>query len=242
MTRLLTSTRGLCSWRDRLANPGIQWKRRRSAFETAVSWESVSRSRSGIPIALENLLRTHGFANPVLLLAVAEHQVELPGGRAASQSDVWAMVDTAAGIVSMTVEAKAGEAFGDEILSDWLVSGKSERSLENRKIRWHHVRAHLPDTDSFLQIRYQMLHRCAAAVIEAKRMGCPNAAFVVQAFDTPDRGKPDINFAEYVAFCTALRLPAARGTLSSTAVDGISLSVGWIDCPSATDAMIAACA
>jgi hypothetical protein len=231
MSRLLTSTRGLPSWRDRLANPGLQWKRYCSAFETAVSWESAWQSQSGLPPALENLLCTHGFANPILLLAVAEHQVELPGGRAASQSDVWALINTAAGVVSMTVEAKAAESFGDETLGAWLVAGKSERSITNRKARWDYISANLPASDAYQGVPYQILHRCAAAVIEAKRMACPNAMFVVQAFNTPD-----ISFADFTLFCSALNLSVSRGQLAKTAMGGISLGVGWIDCPVATDA------
>jgi hypothetical protein len=241
MSRLLVETRGPCSWRDRLANPGLQWKRYCSAFETAMSWETASKSSSGLPAPIEQLLDSGGFGSPVLLLAIAEHQVDLPGGRAASQSDVWAMINTSAGVVSMTVEAKAREAFGDEHLETWLI-GTSEQSAINRKARWEYIRAHLPVADSYLRVRYQILHRCAASVIEAKRMRCPNAAFLVQAFDTPDKRKPDINFAEYEAFSAALKLPAARGSLSTTSIDGISLSIGWIDCPVATDAEIAACA
>ena len=241
MSRLFVETRGPCSWRDRLVNPGLHWRRYCSAFETAISWETASKSSSGLPAALEQLLGNGGFESPVLLLAVAEHQVELPGGRAASQSDVWAMINTAAGVVSMTVEAKVREAFGDEHLETWLI-GTSEQSAINRKARWEYIRTHLPVADSYLRVRYQILHRCAAAVIEAKRMGCPNAAFVVQAFDKRDEGKSDINFTEYEAFCAALKLPASRGSLSTTSIDGISLSVGWIDCPVATDAEVAACA
>jgi|ERR1039458_217147 hypothetical protein len=237
MSRLFVETRGPCSWRDRLANPGLQWKRYYSAFETAISWESASKSSTGLPAALEQLLRNNGFESPVLLLAVAEHQVDLPGGRAASQSDVWAVINTAAGIVSMTVEAKASEPFGDENLANWLVAGKTELSLQNRKVRWEHIRANLPIAESFLHVRYQILHRCAASVVEAKRLGCTHAAFVVQAFNAPDA-----SFQDYVGFCAALKVPAARGSLSTTSVDGISLSLGWIDCQVATDAAIAACA
>ena len=241
MSRLLVETRGPCSWRDRLTNPGLHWKRSCSAFETAISWETASRSSSGLPAPIEQLLANGGFESPVLLLAVAEHQVDLPGGRAASQSDVWAMINTAAGVMSLTVEAKARETFGDEHLETWLI-GTSEQSAINRKARWEYVRAHLPVADSYLCVRYQILHRCAAAVIEAKRLRCPNAAFVVQAFETPGKGKPDVNFAEYEAFSAALKLPASRGSLSTTSIDGISLSIGWIDCPVATDAAVAACA
>lgn len=234
MSRLFTSTRGLCSWRDRLASPDRQWKREYSAFETAVSWEAASSSASGLPQELELLLAAT-FDNPILLLAVAEHKVDLPGGKAASQSDVWALINTTAGLLSLTVEAKALESFGNETLEGWLV-GTSKQSTKNRKDRWEYVRANLPTVETYSEIRYQMLHRCAAAVIEAKRLGTSHAAFVVQAFNTPETG-----FREFEKLCSALKLPAARGRLATTTADGISLSIGWIDCPRATDATIAAC-
>ena len=47
-----------------------------------------------------------------------------------------------------------------------------------------------------------MLHRCAASVIEAKRLGLEHAAFFIQAFDTPDK-----SFHDYVMFCEALLVP-----------------------------------
>jgi hypothetical protein len=192
-------------------------------------------SASGLPIELGQLLEGI-FSNPILLLAVAEHKVDLPGGSAASQSDVWAVINTATGLLSLTVEAKAGESFGAQTLEKWLV-GTSEQSAINRKDRWEFLQAHLPATELYLDVRYQMLHRCASAVIEARRLGCSQAAFVVQAFNTPQK-----SFREFEKLCSALRLPAARGSLSATAVDGISLSIGWIDCPLASDTAIATCA
>jgi hypothetical protein len=242
MSQLVTHTRGLCNWRDRLASPDRQWKRKYSAFEAAVAWETASARPSGLPKPIEQVFQDNGICAPVLLLAVAEHKVDLPGGNAASQCDVWAIVKTVRGLLSLTVEAKAGEAFGDEILEKWLGAGKTDLSIKNRKVRWEHVRANLPIGDSFLHVRYQILHRCAAAIIEAKRWGCPNAAFIVQAFDKAELGKADTNFKAYEEFCAALKLPAVRAGLSTTAVDGISLSVGWVDCPMATDAEVAACA
>ena len=152
-----------------------------------MSWELAAKSASGLPEPIAKLLRENNYPDPTLIFAVAEHKVDLPGGTAASQSDVWAVVNTSSGMLSMTVEAKAKEPFGDEPLEKWLVAGKSERSISNRKARWEYVRSHLPSCDSLLQARYQMLHRCASAVIEAKRLGLNHAAFVVQAFETPDR-------------------------------------------------------
>lgn len=236
MSRLHIATRGIGSWRERLADPNTQWKRGYSAFETAVSWELASNSKSGLPVPIDGLFQENNYGEPVLMFAVAEHKVDLPGGNAASQSDVWAVLKTSAGMLSLTVEAKAREAFGDETLERWLVGG-TENSMKNRSKRWEYVSSYLPDSGSFLKVRYQLLHRCAASVIEAKRFGFEHAAFVVQAFKSPDS-----SFQEYKAFCEALNINAARGSMATTSVGGISLSVGWADCPLAKDDQIAAIA
>jgi hypothetical protein len=140
-------------------------------------------------------------------------------------------------MLSLSVEAKAKEAFGDEALERWLVAGGTDESKSNRKTRWDYVQSYLPRSDSFLQVRYQILHRCAASVIEAKRLGFQHAAFIVQAFNTPEE-----SFQDYAAFCRALKIPGKRGSLATTVVDGVSLSVGWADCPLATDREVAATA
>ena len=62
----------------------------------------------------------------VLIFAVAEHKVELPGRGPASQSDVWAVVKTKTGMLSLTVEAKAEEKFGDEITRKMACRGQVE--------------------------------------------------------------------------------------------------------------------
>jgi hypothetical protein len=238
MGRLCISTRGIGSWRERLANPDRQWKRGFSAFESAVSWELAdSNNTSGLPEPIADLFRDSHYGHPILMLAVAEHKVDLPGGSAASQSDVWAVVKTSVGMVSLTVEAKANETFGDDILENWLVAGGTQASIDNRKLRFDYIRSHLPSSDSFLPVRYQLLHRCAASVIEAKRFGFQHAAFVVQAFNTPSDG-----FEEYSVFCRALSIPAKRGFLVTASVGDISLGIGWADCRFATDEEVAATA
>lgn len=234
--RLLTATRGICSWRDRLAKPDTQWKRKFSAFETAISWEFASSTPSGLPDPIQKLFDGNEYKNPTVLLAVAEHKVELDGDGHASQCDVWAVVDTDLGALSLTVEAKARETFGDETLEVWL-AGSSPSSRENRKRRWQHVCANLPPERSYLSVPYQILHRCAAAAIEAKRLKLRHAAFAVQSFNAPDE-----SFQAYATFCRTLGLPPARGRMAMTNVGDISLGVGWAECPFATDQQIAAVA
>lgn len=187
VNRLLIETRGVGSWRDRLASPDRHWKRGYSAFETAVCWKVASKTSSGIPGPLATILRAGGLEEPFLLFAIGEHKVDLPGGPSASQSDVWALIKTTKGLLSLSVEAKAREPFGEEILEQWLIGGGTALSSIRRQARWHFIRSHLPEADSFLPVRYQMLHRCAAAVIEASAARVPTCGVYRAGFQYAGR-------------------------------------------------------
>lgn len=233
MSRLLTATRSVQDWRERLADPGKQWRRTFSALENAASWELAGEDSGWLPSSLACLLRRGGYANARLLLAVAEHKVALPGGDAASQCDVWGIVRTDSGLLSLSVEAKAREPFGNETLGEWLDAGGSARSRENRRVRWEFVRKHLPDGE-YRSVPYQLLHRCAAAVIEAERFGFSHAVFAVLAFGTPEK-----TFVDYSGFCAAAGFLAGRDQMSRREWAQGSLSVGWADCCLATDDQLA---
>ncbi len=239
MSRLCVETRGVGNWRDRLASPDSQWRRFYSAFETAVSWEHASSSSTGLPEPIVELCRETIYSEPTLVLAIAEHKVPLPGGRADSQCDVWALLNTKSGGVSLSVEAKANEPFGqnNEPLAKWLIAEDSKRSHKNRQVRWDHIKEHLPSsgTDGYSQVAYQLLHRCAAAVIEARRIRLPNAAFIVQAFKSPPE-----SFEAFTRMCQAMGIKAERGRMQFTVVEDVRLGIGWADCPFATDEQVAA--
>lgn len=241
MNRLCIETRGICNWRDRLAKPDTQWKRRFSAFETAVSWETASLHPAGLPEPIADLFRGSVFGEATLLLAIAEHKVPLIGGLADSQCDVWALLSTPSGHVSLSVEAKANEPFGqgNQSLKDWLATGDSEKSRQNRQDRWKHIAEHLPSaaSDAYSLVPYQLLHRCAAAVMEAERFNVPNAAFVVHAFNSPDE-----SFDQFSMFCHAAGAKPERGQMQITSVGEIRLGIGWADCQFATNAEVAAVA
>lgn len=243
MNRLCVETRGVCNWRERLAKPDSQWRQGYSALETAVSWEKAASCPSGLPDSIAGLFRHSIFGEATLLLAVAEHKVPLVGGLADSQCDVWALLNCASGSVSLSVEAKAKEPFGqgNESLQDWLVAGESERSHRNRVDRWKHVSANLPSAaeGAYSSVPYQLLHRCAAAVLEARRFSLTNAAFIVQSFGPRLVGESSENFEAFSRFCQAMNLKAERGRMEITTVGEIRLGIGWADCPVATDAEVA---
>jgi hypothetical protein len=236
MSRLHIATRGTSNWRARLGNPEKHWKRTASAMETAVSWESAASRESGLPGPVEAIFCASEFAAPHLLLAVAEHKVRLAGRGGVAQCDVWGLVRTAVGTVSLSVEAKANECFGgaDECLGNWLVA-KSSAKL-NREKRWECIRQHLPSRreGAYDRVAYQLLQRSAAAVIEARRFRLQHAAVVIQSFNCPEK-----SFNAYAHFCEVVGIPAARGAMHITQAEEIRLGIGWADCPYGTDAQFA---
>ena len=149
-----------------------------------MSWEGASSSSCGLPVPIVELFRDSIYSEPVLMLAIAEHKVPFDGRGGDSQCDIWALISTKPGVFSLSVEAKANEPFGrdNEPLAEWLVAGKSEKSLENRQRRWDDIKVHLPgaEKDGYSEVAYQLLHRCAAAVKEARRFCLNHAAFFIQ--------------------------------------------------------------
>jgi len=213
-------------------------------METAVIWELAckeSKESSDLPKPISDIFNTSELQNPKLLLAVSEHKVPLKGKGGASQCDVWALIRTNVGTISLSVEAKADEPFGEgnKPLAKWLVSGDSEDSRMNRQKRWENIRENLP-IGSYDYVPYQILQRCAAGVIEANRFGLKNAVFLVQSFSAPDS-----SFEMYSLFMNALNLPAEKNKLyfSEVGIEDrtIRLGVGWVDCPFASDSQMARC-
>jgi len=238
MSRLHIATRGACDWRSRLSDPTKHWQKKASAMETAVIWESASHTASGLPEPICTLFRESDFGEPDLLFAVAEHKVRLRGTGGDSQCDVWALVKCREFTVSMTVEAKAKETFGNkhEPLLVWKASGSSARSEPNRLERWQHIQENLPilEAGTYESVPFQILQRCAAAVIEARRFGLRNAVFIVQAFSSPTE-----SFEMFARFTAALSVPPEKNRLHFSTVGEVRLGIGWVDCPFANDAQMA---
>jgi hypothetical protein len=221
-----------------LADPERQWRRGFSAFETAVSWELAAKRRaSGLPGPVEEWFLQCGMPDPLLTIAVAEHKVRLAGRGGDSQCDVWAIVKSGPEWISLAIEAKALERFGENSLEHWLKSGKSEGSARNRKVRWDELLTHLPPSQSYMGVQYQLLHRCAAAVIEAKRLRLNRAVCIIQSFRTCVE-----NTAAYELFCRAVDEGWQTGRPVTAKVGEITLNVGWVSCSLAADEEVAACA
>jgi hypothetical protein len=152
-----------------------------------------------------------------LLFATPEHKVPLPRGRD-SQSDLFALIRVGDEIVSATIEGKVNESF-DKLVSEWLV-GASAGKLE----RLDYLCTLLGlDSATVGQLRYQLLHRTASAIIEARRFKTDRAAMVVHSF-SPTR----LWFDDFARFVAAMGGKAKPDTPCAVQLpDGMTLMLGW---------------
>lgn len=210
MTRILVPSEQATDWRRLLADPAKQWRRGYSARTTALSWTTAK----GAPPEIASM-------TPVgaeLLFAAPEWKTGLPGGGRESQSDVFALFSVPGGLLTMTVEAKVDEPFGPT-LGEWMEGaspGKRARIAAIGDLLG--LAAPIP-----AQIRYQLLHRAAAALVEARRFRAREAAMIVQSFSPESRW-----FDEFAHFAALFGLAPGPGEPAVAPVPEVgSLRIGW---------------
>lgn len=235
MHRLFVPSWGPSDWRRLLANPAKQWRRGRSAYELATCWEAARRHQRGLPRPVAACLDQHDATRDAkLVVGLPELQVEFPGGGHHSQTDFWALLTSPGGLISMSVEAKAGESF-DLHVEEWLAdapagSGKPARLAALREILGL-AQTELP------QVRYQLLHRAAAALQMAQECRAAAAIVLIQAFGGP---KDEASRRDFEAFAELMLCPSGEGSLRQARQQTcIPLLVGWLNCSPADEATLA---
>ena len=221
MKRIYLPSAGASSWRALLAEPDLHWKRGASAMELAVSWELAAATERGLPPEVADVLDLHEATRGArLIFGAPEHRVPLPGGRRASQTDLWAVATTPGGLVSIAVEGKAGEPFGPTI-SAWLQDDSAGKRV--RLDALCEVLGVAVAADSAL--RYQLLHRSASAVMEAERIGARTAVMLVQNF------RPETSsWADFESFVAHFGGTAARrGICDTTCRQHVQLLLAWTE-------------
>lgn len=210
MNRILIPSTGPDDWKQFLADPEKQWKRGYSAMATALSWEASN----GLPPEIADILGT----DAELLLGIPEHKVALPGGRRESQCDVFALVRQGNRTCSVAIEAKVNETFGPTV-QEWLVNASGGKLERMRFIcETLGLKSDLPGN-----IRYQLLHRTVASIVEARRFKTDGAAMIVHSFSKEHRW-----FEDFAAFSELLGIEAKRGEgLDYRLPLGGILTLGW---------------
>jgi len=190
MKRIFAPTEGPETWRGLLAKPATQWRDGYSAKELAVCWEKAWKEGRGFPPEMGRVFAAYGppYSDKLeLLLAIPEYQVKLPpDDRMPSCNDLFVLAKTCDGLVAIMVEGKASEPFGDE-MGKWRSEYSDGKATRENAIKQElGITRDIPDT-----IRYQLLHRTASAVIEARRFGAPYAVMIVHSFSATDEWLPD---------------------------------------------------
>lgn len=203
-------------WARLLADPDKHWKSGYSARTLAHSWQDAG----GFPTEIRSMLTAHEpFREITPLLALPEHQVPLPGGTRPSQTDIWVLARAGAQLVSIAVEGKVAEPFGPT-LSEWLngaSAGKTER------LAFLQQELGLPGAIAGT-VRYQLLHRTASAVVEAKRFGATHAVMLVHSFSQSHQW-----FEDFAAFSQLYGAAAKRERLVSVGTHGgVEIHLGWV--------------
>lgn len=213
---LLTS--GPDDWRKLLADPEKQWRSGYSACTLAHCWEA---SDGFPPEVFEALSQTTEplLANLTSVLAVPEFKVPLPGGSRASQNDLFVLARSSAGTVCIMVEGKVNESFGPT-LDEWRAdasAGKDER-LDFL------LRALCISTLPSGEIRYQLFHRAASAIITAEQYRAVAAIVLVHSFSEQRAGWQD-----YEAFVRLFGVQAMRDVVQRlTSATGVPLFAVWV--------------
>jgi hypothetical protein len=209
-------------WRRLLAQPDKHWRTGYSAKALAYCWQEAGK----FPHEVNKVFRDSGipvFKDAKMLIASPEYKVSLPGGKRASQSDIFILAKGDGKLISITVEGKVDEPFG-EVVSEWRL--KDEGGKEDRlKFLCEQL---MLSADLVGGIHYQLLHRTASAIIEAKKFNAPIALMLVHAFEkTKDRYDES-----FQAYCRFLNLFGKQGKenaiVSLKSLGSVYLYAGWI--------------
>lgn len=218
MARIYLPAQSADDWKRLLADPELHWKTGYSARTLAHCWQQAD----GWPHSVATAFAAAGL-NLELLVGLPEHKVPLPGGSRPSQTDLFVLArDTnAATLTAIAVEGKVSETFGP-LISEWRGENGSGRGARLRHLC---EVLGLAEGPALGAIRYQLLHRTASAVIEAKRFDAPRAVMTVHSFSDEDAG-----LADYKTFAKLLGADdAAVGVVSKAReINGIELWLGWI--------------
>ena len=205
-------------WKSLLADPKKHWKTGYSAKALTYCWQEADDFPPEVRRVFQNS-SIAVFEDIKMLVAFPEYKVPLPGGKRASQNDIFILAKGSDQLISIAVEGKVDELFG-ELIADWKL-----HDMGGKKVRLKFLCNILQlDVNKIDHIRYQLLHRTASAVIEARKFKAENALMLVHSFSRNDEWLAD--------YCRFLELFRAKGDIDSLVfaknIGGINLYLGWV--------------
>ena len=197
------------------------WKQGRSAKAVADSWFQANDLPPRVRAVLE---QSPDFKGAELVDAWLERCTDLGDRRgSASQTDLLAVLGIGDELAVMGVEAKVTESFGP-LVSEWIGNGS-----EGKEDRLQRLCLMLGfDPSDVGNLRYQLFHRTAAAILEARRYRARKAVLMVHSFCEDATG-----LADFLTFFEQMGVRGAGRDFVSEPkqVGGIELWIGWTsDC------------
>lgn len=206
-------------WKSLLAELNKHWKTGYSAKALAYCWQEAN----GFPKCVINVFKKSKiklFQNIELLLAFPEYKVPLPGGLHPSQNDIFILAKTNNQLISITVEGKVSEPFG-EIITEWRKDNSEGKDI---RLKFLLDKLGLEKNKQIDTIRYQLLHRTASALIEAEKFKAENALMLVNSFSQSNEW-----FDDYGQFLALFNLNAEPDSLVfAKNINGIDLYFSWV--------------
>ncbi len=205
-------------WKQLLAKPDLHWKAGYSARSLAYSWTEAGGFPGEVQ-AVFNESESVCLHDLEFLIGIPEHEVPLPGGRRPSQNDVFVLARGSDGLVSIAVEGKVSESF------DLPVDERFSEPTPGQTVRLEFLLELLElDRDTVGGIGYQLLHRTASAVLEARRFGARHAVMLVHSFSRELE-----HFSDYAAFVGLFGQSASANRLvEARRLGDVTLYLGWV--------------
>jgi len=151
MKKIFIPTSNAEDWKRFLAEPDKQWRTGYSAKALAYCWEEAN----GFPNSVKKVFSQAAFApfhDMELLFIFPDYQVPLPGGYRPSQSDIFVLAKAQGNLITIAVEGKVREPFGQTI-NEWL-----NKESTGKQIRLDYLCDQPGITkESVYHIRYQLM-------------------------------------------------------------------------------------
>jgi hypothetical protein len=150
-----------------------------------------------------------------MVKGLVEHKVPMPGKGPDSQNDLFVFAEAD---LCIAIEGKVSESLGQTV-QEW------HDGTPNRETRIQGILdlIGLPRTIP-TSIRYQLLHRMASPVVEARKSGAQHAIMIIHSFSHLDK-----SFVDFAAFLALYGITQVEtGTLYPLKmVDSVKLYAGW---------------
>lgn len=128
MNKIFVPSSDINDWQKLLADPEKHWRPGYSAYALANSWQAANGRFPSEVGQFFAKRKDDRICDLEMLLAIPEWKVYLPPRGHASQNDLFVLAKGKQGLVTIMVEGKVAESFG-ETIERWLFSQSSYFSL-----------------------------------------------------------------------------------------------------------------